>query len=86
MSKNSESPVPELTALSEAEREKALARYRLLQPHLEGRCTLTQLVEQHHLAYRTAQRWVSRYRRRGLAGRSRCSRKKATQLSLHRFG
>lgn len=71
MSKSSEVPVPELTALNEPEREKALARFHLLQPYLEGRCSLTQVVEQNHLAYRTTQRWVSRYRRHGLASLAR---------------
>lgn len=33
--------------------------FRLLQPYLEGRCTLTQLVEQHDLAYRPASTLVS---------------------------
>jgi transposase len=71
MSKSSEVPVPEFTALNEPEREKARARFHLLQAYLEGRCSLTQVVEQHHLAYRTAQRWVFRYRRHGLAGLAR---------------
>jgi putative transposase len=82
MSKRSDIPVPELTALSEAEREEALARYRLLQPYLEGRCTLTQLAEQCQLAYRTAQRWVSRYRRHGLAGLVRQPRRDRSQSRL----
>lgn len=75
MSKSSESSAPELTALSEGEREKALARYHLLQPYLEGHCSLTQVAEQHQLAYRTVQRWVSCYRRHGLAGLARQPRR-----------
>jgi putative transposase len=68
-------PFSELIALSKAEREKALMRYRLLQPYLEGRRTLRQVTEQHQLAYRTAQRWVQRYRQHGLAGLGRKTRK-----------
>ena len=36
---------PELIALSETEREKALTRYRLLQPYLEGRSSLRQVTK-----------------------------------------
>jgi hypothetical protein len=49
-----ESPV--LTALTEAEREQAMTRFRLLQPFL----ALTSLARARH-SLRTAWRWVAQY-------------------------
>ena len=64
----------QLTELSEAQRRQALARYRLLQPYLEGRVTLKSILDTHGLARRTAQRWVRQYRMEGLAGLARRQR------------
>jgi putative transposase len=66
--------VKELTALSEAQRHRALERYRLLQPHLEEGQALTKVAAQASLSYRTVQRWVSLYRRFGLAALCRQDR------------
>ena len=63
-----------LTELSDSERQQALARYRLLQPYLEGQTTLKSLIDRHGIARRTAQRWVKQYRQKGLAGLARQQR------------
>lgn len=57
-----------LNHLSEAQREQALQRFYLLRPFLEEEVPLTVLAQQHHLALRTAQRWVQAYRQNGLTG------------------
>jgi len=57
----------ELAALSEAERQLALERFRLLRPHLEEGVPLTTVSQEAGLSYRTAVRWVSLYRCFGLA-------------------
>lgn len=59
---------PMLTELSEVERDQALDRFRIIQPFLEGKATLTEVAKQHGILLRTAQRWVARYRQDGLAG------------------
>ncbi len=61
-------PPRPLTALDDAQRAMALARFTLLQPHLEAGITLRALAVQHGLAYRTLQDWLARYRQHGLAG------------------
>jgi len=61
----------DLTALSETEREQALARFRLLQPHLEGRISLRALAQTQRVTLRTLQRWLARYRQAGLSGLAR---------------
>lgn len=57
-----------LMELNEAERELALAQFRILQPFLEGQTTLTAIAEEQGVALRTLQRRVARYRTDGLAG------------------
>ena len=63
-----------LTGLSERQRERALDRYRMLQPHLEHDAPLARVAKEASLPLRTAQRWVSRYRRFGLVGLTRAGR------------
>ena len=60
--------------LSEVQRRRALECYRLLRPHVDGDASLTSVAEEVKLSLRTLQRWVSRYRRFGLAGLSRVGR------------
>jgi putative transposase len=48
----------ELSGVSEAARDRALARFRR---------SLQQVASDANLSFRTAQRWVSQYRRLGLA-------------------
>lgn len=57
-----------LAALSPAERTRALARYRILQPCVEHAVPLTQVAHQQGVPLRTVERWLARYRREGLAG------------------
>jgi putative transposase len=64
----------ELTELSERQRERALDRYRILQPHLEQDAPLARVAKDAVLPFRTAQRWVNRYRRFGLVGLTRAAR------------
>lgn len=70
-----------LTELSEAEREQALARFRILQPFLEGQTTLTAIAEAQGVQLRTLQRWVARYRADGLVG---LARKRRSDRGQHR--
>jgi putative transposase len=60
--------LPALTELSEQECVSALQRYHIIQPFLDGQATLKTIAQTHGIAYRTAQRWVRRYRRHGLVG------------------
>ena len=49
----------ELSGVSEAARELAMSRFRLIQPHLEKNRPLQLLAADGKLPFRTAQRWVS---------------------------
>ena len=64
-----------LTELSEQEHTEALERYQIIQPFLEGQATLKAAAQTHGVAYRTAQRWASRYRQSGLSGLARKRRR-----------
>ena len=66
---------PPLAALSPDERTQALERYRMLQPCVEHGVPLTHVARHHGLLLRTAQRWLARYRRGGLAGLARRERR-----------
>ena len=67
-------PLP-LAALPPAERTRALARYRILQPCVEHGVPLTHVAHQQGLALRTVERWLARYRRDGFAGLARRGRR-----------
>lgn len=71
-----------LTELSEQERDEALGRYKIIQPFLEGQTTLKAAARAHNISYRTAARWVSRYRKSGLAGLARRKRQDKNQRKL----
>lgn len=71
-----------LTALTEAERTQALARFRLLQPYFEGQTTLRTVAQTQNIPLRTAQRWATRYRQQGLVGLVRRSRQDRGQRRL----
>ena len=66
--------MPELTSLSESERDQALERFRTLQPHLEQGRPLRQVASEAGIPYRTAQRWLASYRRFGLSALARKAR------------
>jgi putative transposase len=67
----------ELSGLPELVRKLALDRYRLLQPHLEQHQPLRPIAIEAGIPYRTAQRWVTRFQRFGLAALARKKRQKA---------
>src|SRR5919202_403781 len=60
--------------LSEGERDRALARFRILQPFLDGQTSLTAIGREQAVTLRTLQRWVTHYRRDGLVGLARKGR------------
>lgn len=64
----------ELSNLPEADRQQAVDRFRLLQPHLEGKRMLTVVAREAGIPYRTAQRWASLYHRFGPAALARKGR------------
>lgn len=66
--------MPSLTGLSEEQRQNALKRFRLLQPHLEEGIPLILAAQNAGVPYRTAQRWLAQYEQYGLAGLARRQR------------
>jgi hypothetical protein len=64
----------ELLALSYEDRQTAMDRFRLLQPHLEQNRSLRLVAAEAGVAFRTAQRWVALYRTSGLASLARKTR------------
>ncbi|MHB8629967.1 MAG: transposase [Aggregatilineales bacterium] len=75
-------PHPLLVELSEGERTRALARYRILEPYLSGGVSLSRVAREQGLGLRTLQRWVQAYRRDGLAG---LVKKKRSDRGQHRL-
>ena len=63
-----------LAALPEEARKFALDRFRLIQPHLEQDRSLSSVAQTAGISYRTAHRWVTQYRRFGLAALARKQR------------
>jgi putative transposase len=64
----------EFLALSEADRDTAMQRFRWLEPHFERNRPLRVVAAEAGLAFRTAQRWVALYRSSGLASFARKTR------------
>ena len=64
----------ELSGMSEAARDLAMSRFRLIQPYLEQKRSLQLVASDAKICFRTAQRWVSQYRKRGLVALVRKSR------------
>src|ERR1700716_4323043 len=64
----------ELSGVSETARELAMSRFRLIQPHLGKNRPLQLVAADGKLPFRTAQRWVSQYRKFGLVALTRKSR------------
>jgi putative transposase len=65
---------PPLVQLPEDQRAEAMRRFEVLQPHLEAGVALTAAATAAGVPLRTAQRWLARYRRDGLAGLARGTR------------
>jgi len=77
----------ELTGLLEKQRKLALDRFRLLKPHLEENHSLKSIALSAVISYRTAHRWVTQYRRFGLAAlvrknRRDCSKRRAVSPKI----
>ena len=76
--------VATLTELPEADRLRALERFRRIRPHLEENAPLAPIARDAEVTLRTAQRWVRRYRERGLAGLARVERNdRGKRRSVH---
>lgn len=65
---------PVLTEVTEAQRQQAMARFRVLQPHVERDVPLPRAALEAGVPLRTAQRWLARYHASGLAGLARLPR------------
>ena len=63
--------------LTEEGRAQAMARFAVLRPHLEDDAPLARAAADAGVPLRTAQRWLARYRRDGLAGLARPGRSDA---------
>ena len=65
-----DTPAPSSTplTLSEPQRQRAMERFRLLQPALEEGVPLAEVARAQAIPYRTAKRWMQQYRHEGLAG------------------
>jgi putative transposase len=64
----------ELSGISEAVRDLAMSRFRLIQTHLEEGRSLKLVAADANVPFRTAQRWVSQYRKFGLVALARKTR------------
>jgi putative transposase len=71
-----------LVALEEEQRQLAMKRFAVLQPHLEERVPLAQAARDAGVPVRTAERWLARYRQSGLAGLVRSIRRDAAAHTL----
>ena len=60
-----------LVDLSEAQRRRAMTRFAMLRPYLEGDVPLACAARDAGVPIRTVERWLTRYRRDGLAGLTR---------------
>ena len=71
-----------VVTLTEAQRQVAMERFAVLQPHLDEDVPLARAARQAGVPIRTAERWLARYRQRGLAGLARPVRSAA---AVHRL-
>jgi putative transposase len=63
-------PAAELTGLPQAQRERALFRWRILRAY-QGSCPLVRVVADEHVPERTLRRWLAAYRAGGLEALAR---------------
>jgi Helix-turn-helix domain len=77
-----DSRTPPVVALTEAQRQLAMERFAVLQPHLEADVPLARAARQAGVPVRTAERWLARYRQRGLVGLARPVRSDAAVRRL----
>ena len=67
-------PPPTAAVLDGEQRQLAMTRFAVLQPHLEEEVPLARTAEHAGVPIRTAERWLARYRQLGLAGLARTIR------------
>jgi putative transposase len=72
-----EKPTASFSTLTEEGQAQAMARFAVLRSHLEGDVPLAHAADAASVPLRTAQRWLARYRRDGLAGLARPRRSDA---------
>jgi putative transposase len=72
-----ERPTASFATLTEEGQAQAMARFAVLRPHLEDGVPLARAADAAGVPLRTAQRWLARYRRDGLAGLARRGRSDA---------
>ena len=75
-------PPVSLASLSDRQREQAMVRFAVLQPHLEKNIPLARAARDGDVALRTARRWLKRYRAEGLVGLVRSARSDAGRRKL----
>lgn len=63
-----------LSAIPQSSRDIAQQRFEMLRPHLEEKRPLRVVASEASIPYRTALRWVSGYRKEGLAALARKGR------------
>jgi len=68
---------PPIIALTEAQRHVAMERCAVLQPHLEADMARARAAREAGVPIRPAERWLARYRQKGLAGLARPVRRDA---------
>jgi putative transposase len=73
---------PSVVALREEQRQVAMKRFAVLQPHLEDGVPLGRTARDAGVPVRTAERWMARYRQSGLAGLVRSIRRDAAAHKL----
>ena len=59
---------PTLAELTEAQREQAMSRFRVLRSHTERGVPLPRAAQAAGVGLRTVERWLAQYRADGLAG------------------
>ena len=69
--------VAPFATLDERRREQAMVRFAVLRPHLEKAIPLARVARDAGVPARTAERWLARYRRGGLASLARPTRRDA---------
>ena len=70
-------PTASFATLTEEGQAQAMAHFAVLRPHLEDSVPLGHAADAAGVPLRTAQRWLARYRRDGLAGLARLGRSDA---------
>ncbi len=80
--------MPELFEIPEDKREDALQRFKIIEPYINGRNSLSNISRQCKLSLSTLTRWVYQYKKNGLSGLARKERKdsgkkKTTEQIIH---